>query len=293
MATTNKQTTLLDYSAWWWTSDTFFTTLVENSPVGHLYQYFKTYKRCPYCHTPAVLVLDAHLPGPKHDPDESRYVKIWGCLDCGWWHDEFAKVDPGFIGWERFKRRVPYLRRFTIDSESLPIETLSSELLTHPKIIHQLNPKRLESFVAAVLSDFFDVEVSVIGRTGDGGIDLVYVHTDKAFAVQVKRRESPEAKEGASLVREFLGACVLSGHRNAKIVTTAGDYTEGAKVTAQKAIQCLAVDSYDLIARDRFIELFRYTSLAYKYPWTEIAKYWKDTWYNTKAKFWTQDSYLK
>jgi HJR/Mrr/RecB family endonuclease len=119
------------------------------------------------------------------------------------------------------------------------------------------------------------------------------VHTDKAFAVQVKRRESPEAKEGASLVREFLGACVLSGHRNAKIVTTAGDYTEGAKVTAQKAIQCLAVDSYDLIARDRFIELFRYTSLAYKYPWTEIAKYWKDTWYNTKAKFWTQDSYLK
>jgi hypothetical protein len=33
----------------------------------------------------------------------------------------------------------------------------------------------------------------VIGRPGDGGIDIVFVNGEHPFAVQVKRRESPES----------------------------------------------------------------------------------------------------
>lgn len=289
-----KRNTLLDYSAGWWTSDTFRTNFAAQGPTGQLYRTFHKDRQCPYCKTKTLKVFDACLPTGDNDPGEFRIVDIWACLNCGWWYDKFAIIDFFFAGWERLRRRVRYLRQFSIDSESLPLETLSRELLGHPKVIHAINPKRLEALAAAVLADFFEAEVTVIGRSGDGGIDLVYVDTETPFAIQVKRRERSGHREGVSLVREFLGACLLAGHKNACILTTAEGFTKGAHSAAEDAVRMKLVNSFDLIARDRFLGLFRYTHLANIYPWTETAHHWMDLWKeHPDASFECQRDFLR
>src|SRR6266508_2349598 len=166
MRKATKTANILDYSAYWWTNDTFLSKLVETTPVGNLYKRFKHGKRCPYCGTRTLLVFGAFLPGPEHDPTEERHVNIWACLQCGWWYDEFILFDPCFIGWERLRRRVRYLREFAIDSITIPVTALSCEIARHPKLLHEIHSKRFERLVAAVLSEFFDVEVSVLGCSG-------------------------------------------------------------------------------------------------------------------------------
>jgi hypothetical protein len=72
-------------------------------------------------------------------------------------------------------------------------EAARTELRARPTILREIHPERLEALVADVLRDHFCAEVEVIDRPGDGGIDLVFVNGEHPFAVQVKRRESPES----------------------------------------------------------------------------------------------------
>jgi restriction endonuclease Mrr len=177
---------------------------------------------------------------------------------------------------------VTLLREFKIEDASLPLATLARELYTRPKIIHDIHPKKLEVLVAAVLADFFDVEVSVVGRTGDGGIDLVYLDGNIPCAVQVKRRQAAESKEQVSVVREFLGACVLKGFKVGKVVTTASGFTRGANTASREAVQKGILESFELISRERFLDLFRYRRGSYRYPWTASALEWSDLWQKYK-----------
>lgn len=294
MSLASSKPILLDYSAFWWTSDTFQSDLVFRTPVADLYRRFRSNHCCPYCDTEAILIFAGFLPGPEHDCFEHRQVSLWGCPSCGWWHEEFSIIDFTFPGWERIKRRVPYLREFEVDSASIPIRALSSALLSRPELLCDMDPARLERFTASVLSDFHAVEVAVIGRSGDGGVDLVYVHCDRPFAVQVKRRQSPGATEGISLIREFLGACVLSGHRRPQIVSTAASFTRGAEEAAKEAVRRRVVDSFELISRDKFIEYFHRTSFATLYPWTPIAQSWIRDWKDiADATLTTNDAYIQ
>jgi hypothetical protein len=97
-----------------------------------------------------------------------------------------------------------------------------------------------------------------------------------------------------SLIREFLGACVLSGHRNAKIVTTAQGFTKGAHDTSNKAVEGQFMDSFELINRDKFLDIFQYSNFSFKYPWTAVANYWVDLWSERDdAEFKTMNKYLQ
>jgi len=196
-----------------------------------------------------VQVLEASLPQPEDENgmtyDCARWVAIWGCLSCGWWYEEFTKFDDADDN--RIKRRVAVLREFTADANDLPLAALSTELISRPGVLHDVHPGRLEVLVADILGEFFSTEVKVVGRTGDGGIDLVFVNCDRPFAVQVKRRQSQESKEGVALVREFLGACLLEDVRNGIIVTTAGSFTSGAVAAANQTVSKGLFESFDLI----------------------------------------------
>jgi restriction system protein len=273
---------ILDYSAYWFAADTFVTgtAWLELTPAGEIYKRFSKTKACPYCRERAVQILGAYLPQPAdaHDIpyDYDRKIAIWGCLSCGWWCEQFEKWDGPDDS--RVKRRVAVLREFTHDASDVPLAALTTELRAHPSILHHIHPERLEALVADVLRDHFCTEVKVIGRTGDGGIDLVFVNGERPFAVQVKRRESPASKEGVALVREFLGACVLQDFRNGIIVTTAGAFTSGAVATATRTISKGIFESFDLIAKDRFLALFARSGRSTEYPWTRVAESWIEDW---------------
>ena len=48
------------------------------------------------------------------------------------------------------------------------------ELLKRPTILYDIHHRKFEELVADVLRDYFLVEVSIVGKTDDGGVDLLY-----------------------------------------------------------------------------------------------------------------------
>jgi hypothetical protein len=254
---------LLHYADSYATSQDIDEYFVQ-SPEGQVYNRFRQNGCCPYCNVPTKRVLYGRTESDPCDytRDEFNEICLRACLSCGWWYDHFAYVDRVYMDSTKITRSLRILRKFEVCSPALPIECLASELVRRPGVLHEISPKRLETFVAAVLQDFYDVEVSVVGRTADGGIDLVYVQSEKPFAVQVKRRQSSDSKETVELVRAFLGACLLAERRNAAIVTTAADFTAPARAAAKRAVRLGLLETFDLVAREKFLELFHYTSLA-------------------------------
>lgn len=279
---------ILDYSRWWLTVDTFATNYVELPPAGEFYKQFKIANHCPFCDSQAAEVLSINYQAGVSDPEDlfgdDIALSVWGCPSCGWWFENFCRWDVEIIGWERFKRRIALLREFDIREENMPLITLQAELRRRPHLINNVHPKTLEILVADVLADFFKTEVTVVGRTNDGGIDLVYIDCDIPFAVQVKRRISNTASEGVSLVREFLGACVLKGVRGATIITTARAFTKGATRTAHEAVTKNLVDTFELIARDRFLDIFGQKRGIDLYPWSNVVRSWLDRWEKDKHR---------
>jgi restriction system protein len=286
---------LLDYTQSWFAHCRGLDdSAALESPLGYIFQRFNRDYHCPYCNVRTRNIFRAQILSDDSDytRDEFMQADIYACLTCGWWYDDEAYVDRVDMSYTKVGRMLRCLRSFPANSPTLPLECLSSAILKRPHILHDIHPKRLETFVASVLSDHFDVEVTVVGRSGDGGVDLVYVQSNEPFAVQVKRREDPNGKEGVAVVREFLGACILSQKKNACIVTTAGGFTNGALTSAKAAVDMGVLNSFELVDRARFISLFRYTSFANLYPWTTLARDRIKEW-NGRATFKYEEQFLQ
>lgn len=224
-------------------------------------------KTCPFCHVKCKEVWNVRRDSEFDQGMEEGcqvYHFCWSCGSCGWWCYAHEVVRNG--DYQR-RVRVALLHSFDVDSSQLPLEVLRREISRRPDVLHSIHPKKFEEFAASVLSDFLDVEVFVVGRSGDGGIDLVYMDGEVPMAVQVKRREKPGSVEQVKLVREFLGALLLSGFRQGSIITTASRFSRGAKEAACLASQEKIVDEFDLIDRDRFLSMFRFAHNSADLPW--------------------------
>jgi hypothetical protein len=275
--------TVLDYTEYWYATDTFWTKLLSLTPAAGIFEKHHITSRCPYCDS-KVKVFTLAPPDTQVVPDfddiddsgDRRAVEIRGCSSCGWWYELFHKYNLHHPDRTRIRRTISILREFRPDAADLPLTTLKLALAKRPGLLNLIYPERLERLVASVLADFYDVEVCVLGRSGDGGIDLVYVDAAIPYAIQIKRRLDPMASEGVELVREVLGACILNGFKNAKIITTAKKFTRGAARAAEKAIGIRALNSFDLIARDRFLELFRYRGSTHRFPWQRRIESWRE-----------------
>jgi restriction system protein len=102
-------------------------------------------------------------------------------------------------------------------------------------------------------------EVKRCGRTGDGGIDLLIINCDTPIAVQVRRRMTSQKVETVYPVREFLGACLLKGHRELIYVTTAR-FSRGAANAANEAVKVELVRKYDLVDGEQFMSMLNLAS---------------------------------
>src|ERR1044072_3699337 len=163
---------------------------------------------CPYCRieVPAVF-RDAHGPVP---PDFSvnvgwGAVAVWACSAGGWWE---LQEDTGMELWEQSSSQTTLLHAilasFDPTSVSTPVSVMRSAVRKNPGLLHKIHPRKLEELVASIFSDFFACEVQHVGKSNDGGIDLVLVNSDSPTLVQVKRRQDPRPAESVATVREFL-----------------------------------------------------------------------------------------
>lgn len=281
--------TLLDYTLSLGEKATIWDRPFSFIPEAEsLYSYFRRTSKCPYCRTKTQEVMSVHrLIEYELSSDRSIAEKIHGCRNCGWWI--FNRSDIEYDYREEAKRRVAVLREFKIDDKELPLATLKKELQKKPNVLYNIHDKKFEELVASILQDFYQVEVRVIGKRNDGGIDLVYVQNDEPFAIQVKRRLSADKIETVSLIREFLGALILQGFKKGKVVTTATKFSSGAEKTKNEIVQKGLLQEFELIDFSQFVEMFKYTNkVDALYPWEELFAGSLVDWLNiedTKVKF--------
>jgi len=219
---------------------------------------------CPFCQSRVDVVYE--LTTDLYD-DVSHLI-VRSCEGCGWWFSSILSEDYGYYR----ATLTPILKSFDLDSITVPIKTLEIELRKRPEIVHSLNPTKFEELVQSIFSDFYETDVSLVGRTGDGGIDLIFCDGNTPFAVQVKRRQSPNSTENVRLVREFIGAMLLKEYRNGLLVSTAKSSSKGSKDSSKKAIELGVIDQFELIDRDKFFEIFRLRRKKVDWPFEQVFK---------------------
>jgi restriction endonuclease Mrr len=133
----------------------------------------------------------------------------------------------------------------------------------------------MEKLVQSVFREHYSCDVEHVGRSHDGGIDLILVNADSPTVVQVKRRKSLDHIEGVAGIREFLGATILQNGKNCIYVSTSKKFSEPAIEAAQQAIKVGAVESYELFDFDRFCDVLKLTTEVDPAPWKSyLRKEW-------------------
>jgi len=138
------------------------------------------------------------------------------------------------------------LREFEVGSNSIPIEVLKSYLSKNEDEIFHIHHKKMEELVASIFRNHYDCEVQIVGKSNDGGVDLILINSDKPTIVQVKRRTDRRKTESVKEIRDLIGATLLSDSRKCIFVTTADHFSESAIKARDCALTKSIVDSFEL-----------------------------------------------
>lgn len=245
---------------------------------------------CPFCKREAdtTILMEQRTTNEKGiiqaDPDHAPLVEgcffydlsLWECPTCGWWDVSLRHVEGGDSGDENVNdvSLQGMLRQYDDADISLPVQALRRELLKREDAIYHIHDKKMEELVGSVFRDFFpQCEVTLCGKTGDGGIDLIAMLTDTPFVVQVKWRTRKNSVERVEPVRAFLGVSLLRGMDHLLYVTSASRFTGGpygAQTTADRALELRLVKEFHLIDRQTFFEMLRLSTSRQSRPWVKL-----------------------
>lgn len=226
------------------------------------------YEKCKYCETDLLTPIKNVPSKGSFGHDETGIV--YDCPNCGWWF--FKREESLYLGegvsQYHSNTFIGILRKYSTDSKEVPISTLRRELLQRPKIAHELNPTRFEKLVGDILRG----EVIHVGKTNDGGIDLILINSEEGSTiVQVKRRTKVNSTEGVVPIRELIGTMAINNHKQAIFVTTAKKYSKQAQEARVKVIQNKVVDKIELIDFPKFIDILKLTSHKQERPWERLV----------------------
>lgn len=158
------------------------------------------------------------------------------------------------------------LRNFAPDTAEAPLSMLREEIRRSRIAANTVDPRRFQRLVQNILQHAWDCEVIDLGTSRDGGIDLLALRgTEDVVAIQVKRRAAPRGAERIEVVREFLGAAMLRGHKSLALITTASRFTRGAHAEAELAVQKRLVRDFELIDRSALNEIL--SAVPEEPPW--------------------------
>ncbi|MGN6558204.1 MAG: restriction endonuclease [Solirubrobacterales bacterium] len=143
---------------------------------------------------------------------------------------ESGRFSPAFdSGGEPLAADSPGRQRLDLAIKEIS-DDLIQELAAHPELLYSLQPRKFEELVAELYSRR-GFETNLTPASGDEGADVYVVsHSELGrtlWVVQAKRN-APERKVEAALVRELLGT-VLAKHASAGILITTSFFQPGAK----------------------------------------------------------------
>ncbi|VDN46700.1 conserved protein of unknown function [Petrocella atlantisensis] len=223
--------------------------------------FYKSAEICPICKLKTYIVYnaDSGVTYPEWlDGSYREYESVKTCPNCGWWEYKFNNTSDAMLDYTRLREekfKTAILRKYNVDDKSIPITSLEKYIQKNPEKIYNIHHKKMEELTQSIFREHFNCDVELVGKTADGGIDLLFVKSDKPSVVQVKRRTKKDSVESASQIRELLGATLLADSRSCIFVTTADHFSKQAKQHASDAIDKKIVEEFELINYKRFIEM--------------------------------------
>lgn len=200
----------------------------------------------------------------------SQGEDVWICPNCGWWEYQYRNSSDAMLDYIRLseiKIKTAILRQYETNSKDVPIKALNDYIYKNPRKIYDIHHKKMEELTKSVFEEHYNCEVEMVGKSHDGGKDLILVNSDDPIIIQVKRRTKSDKVEPVSSIRELLGATLLGEAKSCIFVTTADHFSKEAIKASEKAIQKNIVESYDLVDYHRFIDMLNLNKVKEKEPW--------------------------
>jgi len=233
----------LNYGNFWFVDRSLLHKTLSDCAIHFISQLMENAKRnlpCSFCNTPLVSA-----------DDYNEEDKVYVCPTCTWTYEStYRWVDE--MWWEN----VGLLRSFDLSSREEGLTAIACELILNWNRVHELDPSAFERFVAAVIKGCYDCEARWVGRSGDGGIDIIALISDDPVAIQVKRRMKKRAVEGVGVIREFCGAMIENDYQKGIFVTSADHFSVPAKLSAKRLLSKPVLSKIELIDSKTLCELF-------------------------------------
>jgi Restriction endonuclease len=217
-----------------------------------IYRKFLSMSECPFCST--HFLTAEYKRQECHDLSHCKSViqtfnYLRSCPNCAYWdwsnRDFIERMPPGSTNTQEnisetlmmSKFCISKMREFDVTLPEGCEKELALAIRRNNRIWHTIDPYKFERFVSSVFkANFADCEVMHVGKSDDGGVDIIFIDSEKHhWLIQVKRRESPDASEGVGTVRNLLGALILNRSLQGIIVSTADHFTFRAHEATARA----------------------------------------------------------
>lgn len=156
------------------------------------------------------------------------------CPRCAHW--KFWAVEEQCMDHPRCVLAVGLEARFSSKIPPGCDVELAKALTRRPAEWSRVNSRALEQLVAEVFRrNFAPCEVQHVGRSGDGGKDVVYIAggTEK-WLIQVKGHRNPLKPEPVTTIRSLVGTLVDEGVPRGIVVTTADAFSRDAYAAVRR-----------------------------------------------------------
>lgn len=230
---------------------------------------------CPFCKKKITNEVYYKMNNKISWCSAVEYEHVIQCPECGWWEHSYTfqsdDIGDGLRA-TSLELTQAVLKRYDLDSKSIPIEILNNYITQHPDKIYGINDKKMEELVASVFKEFTDCEIHLVGKSHDGGKDLILLDGEKQTFIQVKRRTQAQKVEPVSSIRDLIGASVIGDADACVFVTTADHFSQPAQTAAQKVVEKKILNSFDLVDYHRFVDMLKLQRKDYPTKWEQILK---------------------
>ncbi len=246
-----------------------------DSPPSDIQKFFSKDDICPFCkgRTQTVFLgFDRVIMGDNLE--QNGQVKE--CKNCGWWTYKSRFSEENGCDENRHELIKEYkcyaiTKKFDIDDKSIPLEVLENELKKKTELVYSIDPYKFEELCTSILKGLYDCEVHHVGKSGDGGKDIIILESDNPILVQVKRRENPEHIELIKGVREFVGTMYLEGVRKGIYISTAKRFSRDSEKTRSKIINNRLFDYFEYVDYDKLKILLKNSDE--KKSWRQLVEH--------------------
>ncbi|MBP7077631.1 MAG: restriction endonuclease [Bacteroidales bacterium] len=210
-------------------------------------------------------------------------------IDCGYWEllnrylivEEVNYEDTYTNNWgfkDEFTTDVKIftaIKNLEDRKKEKAIKQLINEIQNNKNKMYSINPQKLEILAQYVFSAYFNCEVEHVGKSHDGGIDLLVVNSDKPILVQVKRRSRNDVVESVSTIRDFLGAMYINNNYNGIVVSTAKRFSKDSKKIITSLLEENRLEYFEIFDFNRFVSILDVVNDTNKKNWIQYVESFK------------------